>query len=56
MANHHCDIDDWPPQGMLFLHDDIVACTLAYEKDLVDWRMAELKLGGVILADQSIGM
>ena len=45
MANHHGDIDDRPPRGTLFLHEDVVARTLAYEKDLVEWRVAELKAG-----------
>jgi hypothetical protein len=33
------------PKSTLFLHEDILARTLSYERDLKQWRMAELKAG-----------
>jgi hypothetical protein len=40
-------MDECPPYSTLFLHEDILACTLAYERDLQQWRTAELEAGQV---------
>lgn len=45
LVNYHRDMDARPPRGTLFLHEDLVARTLAYERDLHDWRVAELDAG-----------
>ena len=37
------------PRLVLFLHEDIIACTLSYEQQLQSWRLAELE--AEILAD-----
>jgi hypothetical protein len=34
-----------PPRSTLFLHEDIVVRTLAYERDLKQWRLDELEAG-----------
>jgi hypothetical protein len=34
-----------PPTCTLFLHEDILLRTLAYEQDLQKWRIAELEAG-----------
>jgi hypothetical protein len=44
-ANHHGLIDRKPPSATLFLHEDEVACTLAFELDLQRWRLAEVCAG-----------
>lgn len=41
----HDLVNQQPPQLTLFLHEDVVARTLAYEQDLQQWRMAELRAG-----------
>ena len=38
-------MDEHPPLSTLFLHEDILARTLAYEQDLQAWRIAELEAG-----------
>ena len=38
-------MDEHPPYLTLFLHEDILAHTLAYEQDLQQWRIAELEAG-----------
>ena len=38
-------MDHRPPGATLFLHEDILARTLAYEQDLHQWRTAELEAG-----------
>ena len=38
-------MDEWPPRATLFLHEDTLARTLAYEQDLHQWRIAELEAG-----------
>ncbi|KAF8333696.1 hypothetical protein F5887DRAFT_1259663 [Amanita rubescens] len=43
--NHHKAVDEWPPRATLFLHEDVLARTLAYEQDLHQWRIAELEAG-----------
>lgn len=42
---HHRHMDACPPQVTLFLHEDILVHTLAYEQDLHQWRVAELQAG-----------
>ncbi|KAF8334436.1 hypothetical protein F5887DRAFT_1139377 [Amanita rubescens] len=44
-ADHHSALDEWPPLATLFLHEDILARTLAYEQDLHQWRITELEAG-----------
>ena len=44
MENHNA-VDERPPRGTLFLHEDILARTLAYERDLQNWRISELAAG-----------
>jgi hypothetical protein len=34
-----------PSKSTLFLHEDVLARTLAYERGLQKWRMAELDAG-----------
>ena len=41
----HDLMDQRPPQLTLFLHEDVVALTLAYEQELQEWRIAELMAG-----------
>lgn len=41
---HHIARDN-PPLITLFPHEDVLARTLAYEQDLFQWRIAELKAG-----------
>ena len=38
-------MDEKPPGLTLFLHEDTLARTLAYEQDLQRWRIAELEAG-----------
>jgi hypothetical protein len=40
-------MDQRPPTSTLFLHEDVLARTLAYEQDLQAWRIAELEAGRV---------
>ncbi|KAI0288056.1 hypothetical protein BC826DRAFT_971785 [Russula brevipes] len=42
---HHCEMDNNPPIATLFLHEDLVARTLAFELDLKQWRLAEIEAG-----------
>ena len=42
---HHIEMDSSPPIATLFLHEDLVARTLAFELDLVQWRLAEIEAG-----------
>ena len=34
-----------PGRTTLFLHEDVVERTLAYERELREWRIAEIKAG-----------
>ena len=44
--NHRViDHDVAPPTSTLFLHEDVLARTLAYEMDLQTWRITELEAG-----------
>ena len=43
--DHHRGMDEHPPSVTLFLHKDILACTLAYKWELQNWRIAELDAG-----------
>ncbi|KAF8334439.1 hypothetical protein F5887DRAFT_1273589 [Amanita rubescens] len=43
--HHHRSVDEQPPGATLFLHEDILARTLAYEQDLHQWRITELEAG-----------
>jgi hypothetical protein len=43
--DHHRMMGQRQVLSTLFLHEDIVARTLAYELDLQKWRIAELKAG-----------
>lgn len=38
-------MDEHPPRVTLFLHEDTLARTLAYEQDLRQWREVELAAG-----------
>jgi hypothetical protein len=38
-------MDSSPPIATLFLHEDLVARTLAFELDLKQWRLAEIEAG-----------
>jgi hypothetical protein len=38
-------MDQHPPMSTLFLQEDVLARTLAYEQDLQEWRVAELEAG-----------
>lgn len=38
-------MDDPLPRMTLFLHEDLLARTLAYEQELQQWRVAELEAG-----------
>lgn len=42
---HHSETDSTPPIATLFLHEDLVARTLAFELDLKQWRLAEIEAG-----------
>ena len=42
---HHKEIDGRPPIATVFLHEDLVARTLAFELDLKGWRLAEIEAG-----------
>jgi len=42
---HHGQMDSSPPFATLFLHEDLVARTLAFEIDLRQWRLAEIEAG-----------
>jgi len=44
-SNHHIAMDEQPTGLMLFLHEDTLVRTLAYEQDLQRWRIAELEAG-----------
>ncbi|KAM6499398.1 hypothetical protein JOM56_004906 [Amanita muscaria] len=43
--DNHIAVDERPPRATLFLHEDILARTLAYEQDLHQWRITELEAG-----------
>jgi hypothetical protein len=38
-------MDQVPTKATLFLYEDIIARTLAYERDLQKWRIGELEAG-----------
>jgi hypothetical protein len=38
-------MDQHPAASTLFLHEDVLARTLAYEQDLQKWRITELEAG-----------
>jgi hypothetical protein len=38
-------MEERPPRTTLFLHEDLLARTLSYEKDLKQWRTAEVEAG-----------
>ena len=42
---HHTEMDRRPPRATLFLHEDLVARTLAFELELKQWRLAEIAAG-----------
>lgn len=41
----HACIDFMPARATLFLHEDLVARTLQFERELKDWRLAEIQAG-----------
>lgn len=41
----HACIDSRPARATLFLHEDLVARTLQFERELKDWRLAEIQVG-----------
>ena len=41
----HSLLDATPPGATIFLHEDILARTLAYEQELQEWRRSELRAG-----------
>ena len=43
--HHHDSTDLHPPKVTLFLDEDVVVRTLAYERELQIWRIDELKAG-----------
>jgi len=45
LLDHHRGMDKHPPSLMLFLHEDILACTLVYEQELQHWRIVEPEAG-----------
>jgi hypothetical protein len=38
-------MDSSPPSATLFLHEDLVARTLAFELDVQQWRQEEIQVG-----------
>lgn len=38
----HSSIDLHPPRACLFLHEDIVAKTLQFKRELKEWRLSEV--------------
>jgi hypothetical protein len=42
---HYSETESTPPIATLFLHEDLVARTLAFELDLKRWRLAEIEAG-----------
>ncbi len=44
-AREHVLIDYRPPHATLFLHEDLVAKTLQFERELKKWRLAEVQAG-----------
>jgi len=46
-ANHHASMDQHPAQSTVFLHEDILARTLSYEKQLQKWRISRMMATGV---------
>ena len=44
-AREHVLIDYRPPHATLFLHEDLVAKTLQFERELKEWRLAEVQAG-----------
>ena len=42
---HHSEIGRGAPVATLFLHEDLLARTLAFELDLKQWRLAEIEAG-----------
>jgi len=45
-AQFHESMDENLPGLMLFLHEDTLACTLAYEEDIQQWRGGASRVGG----------
>ena len=43
--NKHASMDTHPAYGTLFLHEDLLARTLAFEIELRRWRCAEIEAG-----------
>jgi hypothetical protein len=41
----HAYTDLRPPRATLFLHEDLVAKTLQFERELKAWRLAEIQAG-----------
>ena len=41
----HSAIDLHPARACLFLHEDIVAKTLEFERELKEWRLSEIQAG-----------
>ncbi len=41
----HACMDFNPAHATLFLHEDLVAKTLQFERELKDWRLAEIQAG-----------
>jgi hypothetical protein len=44
-AREHTLIDYRPSFVTLFLHEDLVAKTLQFERELKEWRLAEVQAG-----------
>jgi len=44
-SSEHRLFDMRPPHATLFLHEDLLAKTLQFERELKEWRLAELRAG-----------
>lgn len=42
---HHIAMDQGFPYATIFLHEDLLARTLMYERDLQQWRLAHIRAG-----------
>ncbi len=44
-ATEHRLYDFRPPFATLFLHEDVLALTLKFERDMKEWRLFEIQAG-----------
>ena len=52
-SSEHRLFDFRPPHATLFLHEDLLAKTLHFERQVKEWRLAELRAGR---GDQAMNM